>query len=200
MHGRGTTGSGEVRTQHPRGLFLLTDVVAHEGVGALVVRLVAQGEDAALPNEKHAIRGGTVANRFDAVGDVLHGWNGGAGHVVLHGVKGLATQGEDALGDLVNLELEVGVELFEFEVEFEEVLALDVPMEAAHVLVKDVEVAEQGVELLAEGGAVFGVQADGKVGVHDAVVGQDQYALAKRTRRALGTPVLMQVPGAVSPS
>ena len=200
MHRRGTTGSGEVRTQHPGGLFLLADVVAHEGVGALVVRLVAQGEYAALPNEEHTIRGGTVTNRFDAVGDVLHSWNGGAGHVVLHGVKGLTTQSQDAFGDLVDLDLEVGVELFEFEVEFEEVLALDVPMEAAHVLVKDVEVAEQGVELLAEGGAVFGVQADGKVGVHGAVVEQDQYALAKRTRRALGAPVLTQVPGVVSPS
>ena len=52
--------------------------------------------------------------------------------------------------------------------EFEEVLALNVPMEATHVLVKDVEVAEQRVELLAEGGAVFGVQADGEVGVHGA--------------------------------
>ena len=174
MHGRGTTGSGEVRTQHPRGLFLLADVVAHEGVGALVVRLVAQSEDAALPNEEHTIRGGTVTNRFDAVSDVLHSWNGGAGHVVLHGVKGLATQGQDALGDLVDLDLEVGVELFELEVKLEEVLALNVPMEAAHVLVEDVEVAEQRVEFVAEGGAVYGIQADGKVGVHGAVVGQDQ--------------------------
>ena len=31
---------------------------------------------------------------------------------------------------------EVGVELFEFEVELKEVLALDVPMESAHVLEK----------------------------------------------------------------
>ena len=79
-----------------------------------------------------------------------------------------AAQGEDALGDLVNLELEVGVELLELEVEFEEVLALDVPVEAAHVLVEDVEVTEQGVEFLAEGGGLFGVEADGKVGVHGA--------------------------------
>jgi hypothetical protein len=63
-----------------------------------------------------------------------------------------------------------------------------------------VKVAEQGVEFLAEGGGVFGVEADGKVGVHGAVFGQDQYALAKRTRRALGAPVLTQVPGVVSPS
>ena len=174
MHGRGTTGSGEVRTQHPRGLFLLADVVAHEGVGALVVRLVAQGENATFANEEHAVRGGTVTNRFDAVGDVLHGRDRGAGHVVLHGVKGLASEGQDALGDLVDLDLEVGVELLEFEVELKEVLALDVPMESAHVLVENVEVAEQRVELLAEGGAVFGVQANGKVGVHDTVVGQDQ--------------------------
>ena len=90
----------------------------------------------------------------------------GTSHVVLHRVERGATQGQDALSDLVDLDLEVRVELFEFEVEFEEVLALDVPVEAAHVLVKNVEVAEQRVEFLAEGGAVFGGEADGKVGVH----------------------------------
>ena len=174
MHGRGTTGSGEVRTQHPRGLFLLANVVAHEGVGAFVVGLVAQGQDAALADEENAVRCRTVANRLDAVGDVLHGGNGRASHVVLHGMQRGAAQGEDALGDLVNLELEVCVELFKFEVELEKVLALDVPMETAHVLVEDVKVAEQGVEFLAQGGAVSGVQADGEVGVHGAVVGQDQ--------------------------
>ena len=160
--------SGEVRAQHPRGLFLLADVVAHEGVGAFVAGFVAQGEDAAFADEEHAEGRSTVADRLDTVGDVLHGWDRGARYVVLHGVERGAAQGEDALGDLVNLELEVGVELFEFEVEFEEVLALNVPMEAANVLVEDVEVAEQGVEFFAEGGAVFSVQADGEVGVHGA--------------------------------
>ena len=168
MRRRGWACSGEVRAEHPRGLFLLADVVAHEGVGAFVVGLTAQGKEGAFADEEDAVRCGTVTDRLDAVGDVLHGRDGRARHVVLHGMEWGAAQGEDALGDLVNLELEVGVELFEFEVEFEEVLALDIPMEAAHVLVEDVKVAEQGVEFLAEGGGVFGVEADGEVGVHGA--------------------------------
>ena len=168
------TGSGEVCTKHPRSLFLLADVVAHQGVGAFIVGLVAQGQDATFSNQEHAVGRGTVPDRLDAIGNVLHRWDGGAGHVILHGVERGAAQGEDSLGDLVDLDLEVGVELFEFEVKLEEVLALNVPVESAHVLVKDVEVAEQRVELLAEGGAVFGVEADGKVGVHGAVVGQGQ--------------------------
>ena len=161
------TGSGEVRPEHPRGLFLLPDVVAHEGVGAFVVGLVAQRQDAALADEEYAERCSAVTDRLDAVGDVLYGRDGGTSHVVLHGVERSAAQGQDALSDLIDLDLEVRVELFEFEVEFEEVLALDVPVEAAHVLVKDVEVAEQSVELFAEGSTVFGVEADGEVGVHE---------------------------------
>ena len=79
--------SGEVRAQHPGGLFLLPHVIAHEGVGALVARLAAGREQGALTNEQHPKCRRTVTDRFHPVVHVFDRGDRGASHVILHGVQ-----------------------------------------------------------------------------------------------------------------
>ena len=82
------------------------------------------------------------------------------------GVRGVAAQGQHALCHLIDLELEVGVELFELGVELKKRLAPNVPVEPAGVHVKDREVGQQVIQTGRQLGRSLCIQSDGRIGVH----------------------------------
>jgi len=158
--------SAEVGAVHPDQLFLLADVVAHEGVGPFIAGLTREVEQRAFAQQDHAEGGHTVLEGLDPVGDILDHGNLADSEVLFVGVGRMATEGQDALSDLINLELQVRVELLELGVELEKRLTADVPMETARVHVEDREVGQEVVEAGGELGGRFGVQSDGCRRVH----------------------------------
>ena len=70
------------------------------------------------------------------------------------------------LGDLIDFELEIGIQLFEFRVKLKKGLATDVPMKATRIHVKNREIGEQIIEPGRKLNCGFGVQPDGRVCVH----------------------------------
>ena len=114
-----------------------------------------------LAQQDDAEGGHAVLQGLHAVDHILHHGYLARGEVFLMSMDRFATKGEDALGDLIDLELEVRVELFELGVQLEEFLAADVPMEATCVHVEHREVGEQVVEACGKLASSLGIESDG---------------------------------------
>ena len=62
----------QIRAVHPNRLFLLADVVAHEGVGAFVASLACQLKQRTLTEQQNTKCRDAMLEGFGTVGDVLH--------------------------------------------------------------------------------------------------------------------------------
>ena len=136
------------------------------GPSAFVPSLGSEGEQGTFTHKEHPECRGAMPDSFRAVLHVLDSGYGRTGDVVVHGVQRRTAQGQDALGHRFNVVIEVGTKHSELALKFKELWALDIPLEAACVVMEDLKVTEQGIEFLAQGGGVVGIEAQCEVGVH----------------------------------
>ena len=74
---------------------------------------------------------------------------------------------QNALGNLVNLEQQIVIQLFELHMQLEEVIALDVPVVSPDVHVKDLVVGKQIIERIRKLFRFLGIKTN-KVLTHNA--------------------------------
>ena len=78
-------------------------------------------------------------------------WDGGDLDVVAEAVQGHPIQGEDTLGQGIDFQQQIVVDLFKFQVQLEELVAADVPVETTDVHVEDLVAGQQVVQLGGQG-------------------------------------------------
>ena len=93
----------EVGGVHPDQLLLVADVVAHEGVGAFVFGFGGKLEELTFERKEHLIAGQDAADGFLPIGNAFADWHRSNGRKVLISMQWREAQGQDTLGDLIDL-------------------------------------------------------------------------------------------------
>jgi len=149
----------EPGVHHPDRLFLFRNKVADHGIRSFVSDITGLHENAALDFQKGAQRIDDELYGFFIFRDVASHLELIVLYIIFKRMQWRSSYSEYALGYHVDLELGIVVQLFEFNVQIEEALAADVPVNAAQVLVIGLKVGEKDIEIVDKSGRFFDGQS-----------------------------------------